>query len=118
MPVHALPLPSSIQGAVAPPVAHKSVNSELGVVHDQPERVAGTGLGPPGAPRGRVAPSDLAQHYTSLEEALHSVNTMLTMLKAQVGIQAIAAAVCVCVCMCPSVSRVGVPKLLFLGAAL
>ncbi|KAL6478835.1 hypothetical protein MHYP_G00122680 [Metynnis hypsauchen] len=75
--------PSSIQGAVAPPVAHKSLDPDLGVVHDQPERVAGTGLGPPGTLRGRVAPSDLAQHYTSLEEALHSVNTMLTMLKAQ-----------------------------------
>ncbi|XP_017571659.1 kielin/chordin-like protein [Pygocentrus nattereri] len=74
---------SETEGAVAPPVDLTSLLPDLGVVHDQPERVAGTGLGPPGTLRGRVAPSDLAQDYTSLEEALHSVNTMLTMLKAQ-----------------------------------
>ncbi|XP_072551912.1 kielin/chordin-like protein [Salminus brasiliensis] len=66
-----------------PPVAQTFVEPDLDVVNDQPDRVAGTGLGPPGTPLEKVAPSEPAQPLTSIEHTLQSINTMLTMLKTQ-----------------------------------
>ncbi|XP_066541573.1 kielin/chordin-like protein [Hoplias malabaricus] len=69
-----LPLQSPTEGTVMSPVVQNSSDSELGVVHDQPECAA---------PQTRVTPSDLSKRLALLEESLHNVDTMLTMLKTQ-----------------------------------
>ncbi|MCJ8733662.1 hypothetical protein PDJAM_G00226190 [Pangasius djambal] len=64
------------------PTPYSTVDLEQ-ELRDEPERTAGSVLGPPAAPHREVAHSEQKQQVRNLEETLHNINTMLIMLKEQ-----------------------------------
>ncbi|KAB5575222.1 hypothetical protein PHYPO_G00218350 [Pangasianodon hypophthalmus] len=64
------------------PTPYSTVDLEQ-ELQDEPERTVGSVLGPPATPHREVAPSEQRQRARSLEETLHNINTMLSMLKEQ-----------------------------------
>ncbi|KAI4897940.1 hypothetical protein NFI96_019845 [Prochilodus magdalenae] len=70
---------SPTQGGLTPTDDQKPVDSEPGVVNDQPMHVAGEGLRPPWTQVNREPPTEPAQTLVNLEYVMR----MLTMLKAQ-----------------------------------
>ncbi|KAK3570578.1 hypothetical protein QTP86_022525 [Hemibagrus guttatus] len=65
-----------------PPKPYSSVDLDQ-ELQDQPEHPVSSVLGPPAAPRVRVAHAEQRQRVKGLEEMLHSITTMLDMLKQQ-----------------------------------